>query len=598
MLYPIVTETRQVIDLNGIWSFYLDDETKEVDVTQPLETEDVMAVPGSYNDQAVLSAIRNHAGSVWYERDFIIPNTLHDERLVLRFGSATHQATVYVNGQKVVEHKGGFMPFEAEINDAVQKGKNRLLVEVSSLLDHTTLPVGNYSETTDENGTIKRQVDENFDFFNYAGLHRPVKIYTTSKTYIKDIVLNPSVSGKDASVKTTVDVVGDYDAIKVSILDETGREVATSDKADSAIDLKDVHLWQPLNAYLYTARVEVSSQGEVRDVYEEPFGIRSVEVKDSQFLINGEPFYFKGFGKHEDGYYNGRGLNESLNVMDMNLMKWIGANSFRTSHYPYSEEMMRLADRQGLVVIDETPAVGLLSGFSAMLSGAGKEVNTWEEMDTTEAHEQVLRELIARDKNHACVVMWSIANEAASYQEGAREYFEPLIQLTKELDPQKRPTTLVLIMTSMPDTDLVIDLVDVISLNRYYSWYVDNGDIAAGEKALRQELQDWKEKYPEKPVLFTEYGADTVAGFHAIDDIPFTEEYQVRYYEMYHNVFDDFDQIIGEQVWNFADFETKVGVNRVQGNKKGIFTRQRQPKMIAHELRKRWTSIPDFNYKK
>ncbi|GAA0367715.1 hypothetical protein GCM10008932_19460 [Alkalibacterium iburiense] len=170
MLYPIVTETRQVIDLNGIWSFYLDDETEEVDVTQPLETDDVIAVPGSYNDQAVLSAIRNHAGSVWYERDFIIPNTLHDERLVLRFGSATHQATVYVNGQKVVEHKGGFMPFEADINDAVQTGKNRLLVEVSSLLDHTTLPVGNYSETTDENGTIKRQVDENFDFFNYAGL--------------------------------------------------------------------------------------------------------------------------------------------------------------------------------------------------------------------------------------------------------------------------------------------------------------------------------------------------------------------------------------------------------------------------------------------
>ncbi|MEJ7509116.1 glycoside hydrolase family 2 TIM barrel-domain containing protein, partial [Staphylococcus simulans] len=108
-------------------------------------------------------------------------------------------------------------------------------------------------------------------------------------------------------------------------------------------------LWQPLDAYLYNMKVELLNDNECVDVYTERFGIRSVEVKDGQFLINDKPFYFKGFGKHEDTYYNGRGLNESANVMDINLMKWIGANSFRTSHYPYSEEMMRLADEQGIV---------------------------------------------------------------------------------------------------------------------------------------------------------------------------------------------------------------------------------------------------------
>ena len=93
------------------------------------------------------------------------------------------------------------------------------------------------------------------------------------------------------------------------------------------------------------------------------FGVRKVEVKSGKFLINGEPFYFKGFGKHEDTYVNGRGLNEAYNVLDINLMKEMGANSFRTSHYPYSEEMMRLCDREGIVVIDETPAVGLVPRF-------------------------------------------------------------------------------------------------------------------------------------------------------------------------------------------------------------------------------------------
>lgn len=598
MLYPILSDTRSLIDLGGVWKFYLDDGSKAVALDQPLDTTDLMAVPGSLNDQGVLSKIRNHAGTIWYEREFSIPKTLLNERLVLRFGSATHHANVYVNGQKVVEHKGGFLPFEAEINTVIQPGKNRLLVEVSNLLDYTTLPVGNHTQTTDENGRTTHHVDENFDFFNYAGLHRPVKIYSTPKSYIEDIVVVPTVNGADASVAATVTVVGDYDQVKISIVDEEENQVATAEGTEAAITIEKAHLWEPMNAYLYTAHVEVIKDGEVLDAYEEPFGIRTVAVKNGKFLINDKPFYFKGFGKHEDTHYNGRGLNETANVMDLNLFKWIGANSFRTSHYPYSEEMMRLADRMGVVVIDEVPAVGLFSGFSALLTTGADPKNTWDEMKTHEAHEQAIRELIQRDKNHAAVVMWVIANEPASHQDGAHEYFEPLVRLAKELDPQKRPTTIVNIMFAMPDSDKASDLVDVIALNRYYGWYLNNGDLKTAEKELRAEIEAWIQKYPEKPILFTEYGADTVAGFHAIDDIPFTEEYQVRYYEMYHRVFDEFQQVIGEQVWNFADFETKVGTARVQGNKKGIFTRERQPKMIAHELKKRWTNITDYDYKK
>src|SRR5699024_3247191 len=109
--------------------------------------------------------------------------------------------------------------------------------------------------------------------------------------------------------------------------------------------------------------------GTVVDTYREPFGIRSVKVANGQFLINDKPFYFKGFGKHEDTYYSGRGLNEPANVLDFNLIKWIGGNSFRTSHYPYSEEMMRLADEQGIVVIDETTAVGVHLNFDMVLNG-------------------------------------------------------------------------------------------------------------------------------------------------------------------------------------------------------------------------------------
>ena len=136
-----------------------------------------------------------------------------------------------------------------------------------------------------------------------------------------------------------------------------------------------------MNAYLYHLEVTLVDNNQAVDSYAERFGIRSVEVKQGQFLINDQPFYFKGFGKHEDTYYNGRGLNEVTNVMDFNLIKWIGGNSFRTSHYPYSEEMMRLADEQGIVVIDETTAVGVHLNFSTVLYGVSTR-DTFKEIGT------------------------------------------------------------------------------------------------------------------------------------------------------------------------------------------------------------------------
>ncbi|WP_436896400.1 beta-glucuronidase [Mammaliicoccus sciuri] len=597
MLYPIMTETRNVIDLSGIWSFKLIEYKGKYDVTTEIDTDIQMAVPGSYNDQGVVSSIRNHVGKVVYETTFTIPNVLRQERQVLRFGSATHEAEVFVNGQKVVSHRGGFLPFEVEINDVVQKGKNRLTVIVNNILDDSTLPVGNFKEVKDSKGNIKAVNEPNFDFFNYAGLHRPVKIYTTPKEhYIEDIVIVPHVDGQNAQVEYTVKASGNQ-SIQVDIVDQEGHIVASQNGAESTIEIENVHLWQPGNGYQYTLAVSIKADDEVIDYYEEPFGVRSIEVKNGQFLINGEPFYFKGFGKHEDTYYHGRGLNEVSNIQDLNLMKWIGANSFRTSHYPYSEEMMRLADEQGVVVIDETTAVGVHLNFSAALDGS-QNTDTWKKIRTKEDHEQVIKELIARDKNLACVVMWSIANEPDSASLGAKEYFEPLVNLAKELDPQNRPCTIVTLLNSLPDVCQVQDLVDVLCLNRYYGWYVQSGDLEAAKDALRQELDGWLEKQPDKPIMFTEYGADTVVGLHAIDDIMFTEEYQVKYYEANHEIIDQCPNFVGEQVWNFADFETSNGVIRVQGNRKGIFTRERRPKAVAHYFRKRWNNIPDFGYKK
>ncbi len=317
-------------------------------------------------------------------------------------------------------------------------------------------------------------------------------------------------------------------------------------------------------------------------------GVRTVEVRGTEFLINGEPFHFTGFGKHEDADVRGKGHDDALMVHDFALMEWIGANSFRTSHYPYAEEVLDYADRHGIVVIDETAAVGQNLGMMAgILRREFPPTFSPEALDdaSREVHAQAILELVARDKNHPSVVLWSIANEPESDTESARDYFEPLFTLTRELDPS-RPVGFVNVMLAPHGKCLVSQFADVLMLNRYYGWYAFTGDLAGAEVAWQAELEAWAGD--GKPIIITEYGADTVAGLHAVVPQPWTEEYQVEYLNMNHRVFDRIDAVVGEQMWNFADFETKPGVFRVDGNRKGAFTRDRRPKASAHLLRRRW----------
>lgn len=596
-----MTKSRLLMDLSGIWDFRLDNGKgfEEKWQEKPLEKAMPMPVPSAYNDLTEEEEIREHYGWVFYQKKFALPKrSVEGQRVLLRVGAAAHFARVYVNGVFVCEHKGGFLPFETEIGELLADGENLLTIAMDNRIDYTTLPVGG---TKDMLGGMFAFGDEeekkprnypNFDFFNYCGLIRPVKIYTTPADYIEDITVVPKTEGKKAELSYEIDAVGNG-KVHVEIYDAEGVCRGKSDGAKGVLEMAEAVLWEPLKPYLYQIKVTF---GE--DEYVLPYGIRTVRVDGTRFLINEKPFYFKGYGRHEDTFPAGRGLNLPMNAKDMALMKWQGANSFRTSHYPYSEEMMRLCDEEGFVVIDETTAVGVNLTFGGGANFGGEQVKTFDKergVQTREHHEQVIRELIKRDKNHACVVMWSIANEPDSAAEGAYEYFAPLYELARREDAQKRPCTLVSVQMSKPEEDVSAKLSDVICLNRYYGWYAHGGALETAEKALKKEMAFWKTV--GKPVMFTEYGADTVAGFHDTFPMMYTEEYQVAYYEMNHKVVDGLDFFVGEQVWNFADFATSQSLLRIGGNRKGLFTRDRKPKMAAHYFKERWSKIPDFGYK-
>ncbi len=577
--------SRDVYSLDGLWDFQIDPtDLGNTDrwFATGLPAPRSMPVPASYNDITVDNAVHDLVGLAWYQREARAPRRLGSDRLILRFGSVTHTAVVYVDGIEVVRHDGGYLPFEADITDLVTPGQPfTVTVSVDNRLSWQTLPPGFIQ--TDVSG---RQVQRYFhDFYNYAGIHRSVLLYTRPPVSVVDVTVTTDLAGEDGLVRYRVEAPG-AEQVSVRILDQAGVAVAEATGSTGEVRVRQAHRWQPGRGYLYTLEVQADE-----DTYPQPFGIRTVEVKDSQFLINGEPFYFRGYGRHEDNPIRGKAHDDVSMVHDFELMKWQGANSFRTSHYPYAEEVLDYADREGFVLIDETAAVGLNVGLTGGLFGNQDQLVTFSEQTvndrTRDVHARHIQELIARDKNHPSVVMWSIANEPESSSEESRAYFEPLAQVARAADPT-RPVSYVNVMLSPPHLEKCMDLFDVIMLNRYYGWYVDTGNLADAEAHLRTEVAGWVQAFPGKPIVFTEYGPDTLSGLRDLFHRPWSEEYQVDMLDMFHRVFDEFDQVVGEQMWNFADFQTAPGIIRVGGNKKGMFTREREPKAAAYAVRQRW----------
>ncbi|XP_078535590.1 beta-glucuronidase [Lissotriton helveticus] len=602
LLSPRESKSRELKELGGVWSFRADSSEsrnrgfEERWYRSPLrETGPVidMPVPASYNDITQDPSLKNFIGWVWYEKEVWLPSRwIEDDtiRVVLRVGSAHYNAVVWVNGNEVTRHEGGHLPFEADVTRVLltpQVGPCRITIAVNNTLTLNSLPPGSIQYMTDITRYPKGYFIQNinFDFFNYAGIHRPVILYTTPSVYIDDISIEGDFIDDVGMVNYQISVIGAKDySLLLKLYDREGKVVATGTGLTGQLKVVDPKLWWPYlmhenPGYLYS--LEVTATAKVgsklyEDVYVLPVGIRTVKVSGNQFLINGKPFYFHGVNKHEDADIRGKGLDWPLIVKDFNLLRWLGANSFRTSHYPYAEEIMDMCDKYGIVVIDECPGVGI------------KEPASFGNKSLAH-HLVVMEELVRRDKNRPSVVMWSVANEPASELPPAEYYFKTVIAHTKALDPT-RPVTYV--TASNYARDKGAPFVDVVCVNSYFSWYHDPGHLEVIQLQLDAEFENWYNKY-QKPIIQSEYGADTIPGYHSDPPVMFTEEYQNIVLRHYHSIFDKKRKlyVIGELIWNFADFMTIQQTTRVVGNKKGIFTRQRQPKSAAFVLRDRYWKI-------
>lgn len=590
MLYPQQNDIRNLFDLSGFWAFQPDPTGigEREGWFNGLPAPRPIAVPASWNEQ--YSDLRDYLGTAWYRREFYAPAGWRGQRVFLRIGSANYAARVWVNGVCVGEHQGGHLPFAFDITDHVVWDRpNSVAVLVDAQLTARRVPPGNIQ--TGIGSFMRSYPNASFDFFPYAGIQRPVILYAVPATRIEDVTVVTGLDGADGLVKVHVLQAGG-DLPGKAILQGDGvhfeAPLAFRDGiAEAILRVPNARLWGPDDPYLYRLTLVLEEGGRVADRYALDIGIRTIAVVGDQLLLNGRPIFLKGFGKHEDFPVHGRGLNLPLIVKDAGLLKWIGANSYRTSHYPYSEEAMQMADREGFLIVDETPAVGLFfddgeEGIAARLAQC----------------KQQIAELIARDKNHPSVIMWSIANEPIVSQggfaamggpsklhEAAKPFFTELFALVHRLDPTRLVTVEAPIASGYVDW---LTLCDVLCIHRYTGWYTLSGQLSAAFESLAKDLDQLHEQY-RKPIAITEFGADTIAGAHGEPAEMWTEEYQVEMLRGYLDVAAARPFVVGMHVWNFADFKTGQSILRAGGlNRKGVFTRDRQPKMAAHLLRERW----------
>jgi beta-glucuronidase len=587
MLYPIQNDARNRLDLSGIWDFKTDpDAVGERDGWfNGLAESRPIAVPGSWNEQ--YEDLFNYLGLAWYVKRAYVPRGWQGQRIFIRVGSANYSGTVYVNGERVGAHEGGHLPFAFEITNLVRwDAENVVAISVENELKPTRVPSGNLA--TSPMSMFASTPRTTYDFFPFAGIHRPVVLYTVPQTYIEDITVVTGIDGADGTLEVTARL-NEPAAARGSLTLSGGGQAAQAQLsfedglAVARLRVANARFWSDKDPYLYDLSVQTDG-----DRYSLQVGIRTVAVQGGRILLNGRPVRLNGYGRHEDFIASGKGLNLPLMVKDYALMRWTGANAYRTSHYPYSEEEMQLADREGFLIIDEIPAVSL-------------------QFDTDENVAERLRvclqqidELIARDKNHPSVLMWCVANEPMPRnfgvgavggsadkdpsEEMGKRFLETLLRRARELDP----TRLVTLVTVMGGPRSWMEQCDVVCMNRYWGWYTLGGELGKARAALEQELDEVWETF-QRPIIMTEFGADTLAGMHGHPNVMWTEEYQADYIRFHLEVAAARDFVAGMQVWNFADFAAVQSIARVGGlNMKGVFTRARAPKMAAHVLREFW----------
>ena len=555
---------RHIININENWLF--SKEAQEVPSVLPSDWEKVN-VPHSWNAVDGQDGGNDYfRGTAYYAKTIKKADLPESDCYYLEIAGANSSADVYVNGQKLAHHDGGYSTWRVNVTDALE-AENLVVIAVDNAANDYVYP----------------QVA---DFTFYGGLYRDVKIVAVPKAHFDldyfggpGLQITPVVDGDNANVEVKAFVSNvDGQKLRYTILDKEGNEVASlvTEELTANFVIENAHKWHGRkDPYLYSAKVELLDGEEAIDEVSARFGVRSFKIDpDNGFILNGEEYPLRGVSRHQDRWGIGNALLKEHHEEDMDYICEVGCTTIRLAHYQHDQYFYDLCDERGMVIWAEIP-------YISQHMPNGRE-NTISQM----------KELITQNYNHPSIVVWGLSNEITMKGETDPDLLDNhhvLNDLCHEMD-KTRLTTIAAVSMCRMEADY-IQIPDVVSYNHYFGWY--GGDTTMNGP--------WFDKFhamhPSIPIGCSEYGCEAL-NWHTSDPQQgdYTEEYQAYYHEELIKQLFTRKYLWATHVWNMFDFGADA---RAEGgengqNHKGLMTFDRKYKKDAFYAYKAWLSDEPF----
>ena len=577
---------NQLINLNGIWKFMLDKDDSGGEKGFMLESCDTSCwrsaeIPCTYEGAA--QECTGYRGTVWFRRTFTLsemPNAL----LWLEFAAVNYRADIWINDRPVGFHIGDYLPFKFEVSKYVRTGENLLCVRVNNRVIPGMLPPSHF-------------------WRGHGGIIRSVSMYTTPACYVKNVKAIKCEDGMHISAE----IINDTDREKTVYLKHSFPEnelsgdnavvIPAKSEAVSVVvfPLDKFDAWDLDNPVMYTCNTLMSADNEF-DSYRISFGVRDICAKDGKIFLNGKEIHLRGFNRHEDSPNKMLATDVDNAQRDFEIMKKMKANFVRCCHYPHSEEELDICDRLGLLVLAEIPLCAAMVGI--------KEYNDTETRRAlpymyTNA-KTALKNMIDRDYNHPCIIFWSVSNETVENVPQINQINNSLIQYAKQLD-SSRFAVHVSQGCWWADAEAASKLFaedDVICINAYVTMehIMNRGTLLNEEDDIYaadfwdKKLAVFRESYPGKPVVVTEFGYPS---YKMVDGV-LDEDIQTQSLLCDMRAMEN--RIAGYAIWHFTDHEWEISEDGTvffgsNISPYGVFTRDRQPKKCIEAITEYWSKL-------
>lgn len=548
---------RNTIVINDHWCF-----TKEQQPSPPRRlVGEPIRLPHTWNNIDGQDGGNDyHRGLCWYTTELSIPMPRGENEVWLEFDAAAMTADIYLNGEKLAHHDGGYSTFRVELTPHLQEN-NLLAVSV-------------------DNAENDRVYPQKADFTFYGGLYRSVKLITVPKAHFSlgyhgssGIKVTPEVKGADAFVTVEAWIDGMCDRVEITVADQMQSVQITGGYAKAVFHLVQVHLWDGFaDPYLYTATASLQSGDEIRV----RFGCRSIVFDPEEgFFLNGRSYPLRGVSRHQDRADVGNALTPAMHEEDISIILEMGANTVRLAHYQHDQYVYDLCDEAGLIVWAEIPYI-----TQHLPRG---NANTLSQMT----------ELVMQCYHHPSIICWGLSNEitaSGSATDDVIDNHHILNKLCHSLDAT-RPTTMAHVFMLEIDSPLVT-LADISSYNLYYGWYL--GELTENDAFF----DEFHCEYPQYIMGFSEYGADANPQYQTAspDRGDYSEQYQCLYHEHLLNCIEARPYLWATHLWNMFDFAAD---GRDEGgahglNQKGLVTIDRKLRKDAFYLYKAHWSKESF----